>query len=81
MFFFTGRDISEKLIYLFIFQPQLIKQLIVVDISPFSSKTLNETPKYIEALLKVRFSSGIPIGQMRKLAFEQLEESIPVFND
>lgn len=67
-------------IYLFFFQPQLVKHLIVVDISPFSSTTLNETPKYMEALLKVRFSSGIPIGRMRKLAFEQLEESIPVIN-
>ncbi|XP_077996056.1 sn-1-specific diacylglycerol lipase ABHD11-like isoform X2 [Glandiceps talaboti] len=63
-------------------QPELVDQLISVDIAPASSgKSTIDFPAYIRAMRNVKFDNRVTRSKMRQLADHQLQDSVPDIRD
>jgi abhydrolase domain-containing protein 11 len=61
------------------FQPELVENLVIVDISPVAvSSSLSTMPRYFEAMMSVQIDGNIPLSKARRMADEQLSKYVLV---
>jgi len=68
---------QDLIIGIFCFQPDLLRSLIIEDVTPISSPGGSQFPGYIAAM-KALHLEGSNLGEMRRSAMLQLERDIPV---
>jgi abhydrolase domain-containing protein 11 len=61
------------------FQPELVENLVIVDISPVTvGSSLSTMPTYFEAMMSVQIDGNIPLSKARRMADEQLSKYVLV---